>query len=234
MGSPLLLVVLGWTRRLCGGDGGCLDGVGAHRSLELLGGDIDVDGVACPAGGVGEGGGLILADVGFDVVHHLVLGGVEGHDQNRVIACHTKTGAGVVGPSDVEGVGGSHGSRWGEDVGESAFGEADAVVVDGTGGAEAVGEGVAHEDVLSRLIDCELLVADGEKRRHGRDEFADDGELVALFLLFGSVGVVMEAGERTHDVVTFPESADDGTDFARETAENTLIDFTHSCKELIG
>ena len=193
---------------LGGGYGANLSRVGADAGVGVAGGDEDGDGVACPAGGVVDGECGVGTSGGGGVVGRSALGLVEEADHHRVSAECLGCCAGVVGPADVDGVGGAGGAGRALDVKERTFGELHAVEVERDGLAgddDSIGEVVADGGVGLGLGGGVVAVADFDKAEDRIDEVAHEREFLALCHLCRGLGVVDVVGHCTHDVAAFPE-----------------------------
>ena len=215
---------------------GCQEGRLAGLAVSLsLHRHPDVDGVAGPCRGQGEGGVALVALGKAGVVDGLVLRGVEDYNHHLVVGLGVAH-ARVVSPSQRErgAVGGGVG-RVGEvdvAVGDEAEGVVDLVVGVGTrdGGVDVGGDGGVELGHVDGTV-AEALV---DEACHREDELADETELHALLKLSLALTIVVGECASLHDCFAFPRSTDDGSDLAGETSENTLLNFSHDFNFLKG
>lgn len=200
---------------------------------------VDVHGVASPRSGSGDDQRLVVAASGNHVVGSLLGAGVVDAAQDMVVVQYHGVDTGVVGPGDVDCV-----TRRGGDCRcvlnvqqTGAVGQLETVPVDVDGGAAASDGDVVvglHGQVVGR--DTHRIGADGKRLVDERSEASDRNtqrtEAGAGGLLRSSVRIGNVARHCAHGRFTLPERTDNGTDFSREATKNTLINFTHSRKDL--
>lgn len=200
---------------------------------------VDVHGVASPHSGMVDDHRLVVAASGDQVIGRLLGAGVVDAAQDLVVVQHQGVDTGVVGPADVDGVARSGGGRrCALNVQQTvAVCQLEAGPVDVDGGAAASDGDVVvglHRQVVGR--DAHRIGADVERLVDERSEAGDRntqrteagaGGLLSLSARIGDV-----ARHCAHGRFTLPERTDNGTDFSREATKNTLINFTHSRKDL--
>lgn len=200
---------------------------------------VDMHGVASPRSGSVDDHRLVVAASGDHVVGCSPFGGVVDAAQNLVVVEHHGVDTGVVGPADVDRVTRrSGGGRRAFDVQQTrAVCQLETGPVDVEDTA-AAGDGnvvvLFHRQVVGSDAHC--IGAHGEGLVDERSEASNRGtqhsEDVAGSLLGRCVRIGDVARHCAHGRTTLPERTDNGADFTREATENTLINFTHSRKDL--
>ena len=215
-----------------------VDGRG-HMFLVLGTSDkVDMHGVASPCSGSMDDHRLVVAASGDHVVGSLLGAGVVDAAHDLVVVEYQVVYTGVVGPADVDRVTGTHDGGGALNVQQTvAVGQLESVPVDADGGAAASDGNVVvrlHRQVVGRDTHC--IGADVKRLVDERSEAGDRNtqrtEACASSALRFSVRIGNVARHCAHGRTTFPERTDTGTDFSREATKNTLINFTHSRKNL--
>lgn len=215
------------------------DGVGDAALVLGTSHDVDIDRVTSPRSGIVQHSRLVVAASRHHVVGRRPFGGVVDAEHDLVVVQHVAVDTGVVGPGHVNGVTRRCGGcRRRLNIQQTrAVGQLEAVPVNGED-TTAAGDGNVvvrlHGQVVGRDAHCistifEGLVDERSQAGDGRTQHSEDvaGSLLAFSARIGDV-----AGHCAHGRFTLPERTDNGADFSREATKNTLINFTHSRKDL--